>query len=268
MPQFSRKTILAAIDTLEEMSHSEITRYALEHGLEDVVPERFVNKQGRATSLAKYLLKSPKRLDANGCNLTDVVVRERIASAITGCTCSYDGFDYEVFQRKYRALHRGLKRDGFTVRDGQLRSTLPEDVDLPQTDDEVHFLLREYNFDTALGHLDQAIDAHAQGSWASANAQLRTFVEELFDRMAERLATGAMRLPPAGYQRREWLANREPPFFFDELNEWKGNGTGFLEGFYRRLHPQGSHPGLSDEDDSTFRLHLVLLVARLLLKRL
>ena len=35
-----------------------------------------------------------------------------------------------------------------------------------------------------------------------------------------------------------------------------------------RSHPSGSHPGLSDEDDCTFRLHLVLLVSRLLLQRL
>jgi len=35
---------------------------------------------------------------------------------------------------------------------------------------------------------------------------------------------------------------------------------------YRRLHHHGAHPSLSDENDSTFRLHLVLLVARLLLR--
>lgn len=33
------------------------------------------------------------------------------------------------------------------------------------------------------------------------------------------------------------------------------------------LHPEGSHPGLSDIDDSTFRLHLVLLVTANILKR-
>ena len=89
---------------------------------------------------------------------------------------------------------------------------------------------------------------------------------ELLDELAERLNGGAAGLPPNGNQRRQWLA--ETNFFIGALNEWTGQGTGFLEGFYRRLHPQGAHPGLSDEDDSTFRLHLVLLVARLLLKRL
>jgi hypothetical protein len=34
------------------------------------------------------------------------------------------------------------------------------------------------------------------------------------------------------------------------------------------LHTDGSHPGLSDEDHSTFRLHIVLVTARTFLRRL
>ena len=40
-----------------------------------------------------------------------------------------------------------------------------------------------------------------------------------------------------------------------------------FNGLFNRLHPEGNHPGLSDEDDSTFRLHIVIIVARLLLRR-
>jgi hypothetical protein len=35
----------------------------------------------------------------------------------------------------------------------------------------------------------------------------------------------------------------------------------------KRLQPEGSHPGLSDQRDSTFRLHLVLLTAHFLMTR-
>ena len=268
MPNFSRRTILAALDTVAHLSHSQIDRYLLEYGLEDVAPEAFGNKQKRAALVAAHLFRGPERLDDDGRNLIDAIVEERVVSVIGGWT-SYDGsFDYEEFQRQYTALHRGLARDGFTVEDGHLRRALPEALDLPQADDEVHALLDLYGFTTARGHLDQAITAHGRGDWAAANSQLRTFVEELFDEIAERLIVGAVALPPAGHQRRLCLAETNPPFFIRELNEWTGQGTGFLEGFYRRLHPHGAHPGLSDEDDSTFRLHLVLLAARLLLKRL
>lgn len=150
-----------------------------------------------------------------------------------------------------------------------MRRTLPQTVNLPQADDEVHTLLTQFRLETSLGHLNQAIAAHTRGEWAGANAQLRAFVEALFDGIAEILATQARVVVPAvGNQRRIWLAQLNPPFLVVDLNEWTGQGTGFIEGFFRRLHPQGAHPGLSDEEDSTFRLHLVLLVAQSLMRRL
>ena len=266
MANFSRKTIIGSLDTFERMGHSEISRFLLEHGLEDVAPP-LGSKQKRAASVGAYLLRESGRLDEDGCDLVDVIVEASILRAINTCTSSHGSFRYKKFQRAYPTLHRGLEGDGFTVEDGHLRRALPETLDLPQADDEVHLLLDGYGFTTPQGHLDQAIAAHLRGHWAAANAQLRSFVEGLLDEIAERLNGGAV-VPPKGFPRREWLAQIDPPFFIDELNEWKGNGTGFLEGFYRRLHPEGSHPGLADEDDSTFRLHLVLLTSRLLLKRL
>lgn len=70
---------------------------------------------------------------------------------------------------------------------------------------------------------------------------------------------------PSGHARRERLAS--VGFLSTDLNEWDGKGLGFVNGLMKRLHPQGSHPGLSDADDSTFRLHIVLITARLLLAR-
>jgi len=60
------------------------------------------------------------------------------------------------------------------------------------------------------------------------------------------------------HQRRQELANAG--FFRAQYNEFTGNGTEFVEGFWKRLHPEGSHPALSEEPDATFRLHLVLVV--------
>jgi hypothetical protein len=74
-------------------------------------------------------------------------------------------------------------------------------------------------------------------------------------------------LPLSRQARRQCLANIVPAFLDRDLNEWRDNGGGFVNGLMARLHPQGSHPGLSDDDDSTFRLHMVLLTARLMLTR-
>jgi hypothetical protein len=166
-------------------------------------------------------------------------------------------------------LLRSIERDGFTIgEDGVLRRMLPEELDLPTADDEVHLLLDTYRLVTPKGHLDQGIRAHSDGDWAAANSQFRTFLESLFDEIA--LLVDPTHAPPTstGETRRQLLANLPTPFISRQLNEWSNDGKNFINGTFKRLHPQGSHPGLSDEEDSTFRLHLVLLTARLFLRRL
>lgn len=263
-PSFTRRTVVAASGILAEYTQNESDRFLLEHGLENLGNAGAV--LAKANRLARYLIEHPEDVEEDGRNLTDNVVEALVQNAIWRCSRNGD-FLHDEFQRRYSDLQRGLERDGFTVEGGLLQRALPPDLDLPQADDEVHALLNDLGFNIPLGHLDQGIAAHARGDWAAANGQFRPFIESLCDQIAERLAAGG-RLPQAGNDRRQWLAQLNPPFFIRDLNEWTGQGTGFLEGFYRRLHPQGAHPGLSDEDDSTFRLHLVLLVARLLLRRL
>lgn len=267
MPQFSRRTILAAVDILASFGHTGVDRFLLEHGLENA--DIAGSLQARANALARYLLSNPDERDQDSRNLTDTIVESLVSYAISRSTQRYtDHFDYQVFQTNYPALQRALERDGFTVEDGLLRRALPETLDLPKADDEIHALLDTYGLNVPMGHLDQAIAAHSRGDWAAANSQFRPFIESLLDEIAARLAGPSAALPATGHPRRQWLSQMTPPFFIGALNEWTNDGKGFIEAFYRRLHPQGSHPGLSDEDDSTFRLHLVLVVARLLLRRL
>jgi hypothetical protein len=266
MAQFSRRTILAATDVLGAQGHTEITRFLLEQGLEDAIAGR--SRADRANGVARLLIQNPNQRNDLGENLSDAVVTAMVANAISSSFGGYpNAFQLDRFKERFPGLYRGLERDGFVVDGGQLRRALPVALDLPQADDEVHARLDHYGFAVSKGHLDQGITAHARGDWAAANAQFRPFIENLFDCIAERIAAGT-ELPAAGHQRRQWLSKTNPPFFSAELNEWSGDGKGFLEGFFRRLHPAGAHPGLSDEEDSTFRLHLVLLVSRLVLRRL
>jgi hypothetical protein len=224
------------------------------------------SRADRAIAMARYLIRNPDALNEDGENLSDAVMTDLIGRAAARCYAGYPAvFDLENFEFRFASIRRGLERDGFTIDDGTLRPMLPGAIDLPAADSEVHVLLDLYGFIISRGHLDQGIAAHARGEWAEANAQFRVFVESLFEAIAARLASGAV--APTGGQSRIWLANRAPSFFLANLNEWTGNGLGFIEGFIRRLHPEGAHPGLSDEEDSTFRLHLVLLVGRLLLRR-
>jgi hypothetical protein len=265
MPKYSRKTILKATDLLDSAGHDGFDRFLLEHNLDGMFGGGSI--RDRVNSLVRFLLENP-HTEEDGANLTDVIVEELVGEAIRNST-KHGYFDYGGFIGRYAHLNRALERDGYSVENAQLRRILPQALDLPQTDDEVHTLLQQHGFNVPLGHLDQAIAAHGRGEWAGANGQLRTFVEGLFDAIARRLAEHLHLAPPvSGNPSRQWLAALNPAFFVAELNEWTGQGTGFMEAFYRRLHPQGAHPGLSDEEDSTFRLHLVLLAARSLLRRL
>jgi hypothetical protein len=265
MGTFTRGTLLAATRVLQTWSHSDIDRFALELGVEDHAVG--YSRANKANALSGYLLQVPGARHEDGGSVFDAVVRGIVKNAINNLHSSDGGAADRRFPLEYSELHAALSKNGYVVQGGVLRRALPEELDLPDADDEVHALLTAHGFTVALGHLDQAISAHARSEWASANGQLRSFVEGLFDAVAEELAGGGT-LPVPGHQRRIWLANRTPPFFVPGLNEWDGQGKGFIEGFVRRLHPAGSHPGLSDEEDSTFRLHLVLLVARSLLRRL
>jgi hypothetical protein len=166
-------------------------------------------------------------------------------------------------------LVHALERAGFVLGENHdLRRALPAILDLPAADDEVHILLNRHNLAVPQGHLDQAIGAHTRGEWAAANGQIRSFLESLLDEAAYLLDANAPRGQNQHEARRQRLANLAVPFLSRDLNEWNDDGRGFVNGLFRRLSPQGAHPGLSDEEDSTFRLHLVLLVARLLLGRL
>ena len=161
-------------------------------------------------------------------------------------------------------FRRVLQKDGFVVADRSLRPALPTDIGLPSIGSELMQLLERHGFSTAKGHLEQAFDADARGNWASANGQLRSFFDALLDKIAEKLDPSVHAIG-SGQPRRAKLASLR--FLSISLNEWDNGGTGFINGLVRRLHPQGAHPGLSDEDDSTFRLHFVLITAALLLRR-
>jgi hypothetical protein len=156
-----------------------------------------------------------------------------------------------------------LDRDGFELTDTGLRRKLPAMLPVVAQEDQLTSLLRKFGFGIAVGHYEQAVAAHARGEWAAANAQLRSFVEDFFNRVQEIVCPGQF---SSSNDRRIALA--KAGFFIKEYNEYLFNGSGFVEGFWKRLHPEGSHPGLSEQADSTFRLHLVILVIHFFVTRL
>ena len=181
-------------------------------------------------------------------------------------TSRYLGWGYLLDH--YAPFLNALTRDGFTFSDGTFRRALPPEADLPNADDELHALLDEFDMATIKGHLDQAIDNHTRGQWAAANGQLRTLLEGLFDEIARHLEPTQAGNLPSSENRRQLLATLEPPFLQESIGEWSRDGKNFVNGAFKRLHSEGPHPGLSDEEDCTFRLHLALIVAGYFMRKL
>jgi len=263
LPQFSRITIIEAIELLESLTQDKLDRFLLKYRLERIFHQELGSNTAKLNAVIKYLIYNPDEKGPFGANLTFEIIEDELSSI------SSNIYSSPLVEKHLPKLLNSLKHDGYVVTNkGGLKKMLPEIIKLVEKENELNSLLDKFGFTTTKGHIDQAISAHTRGDWASANAQLRSFMESLFDSICGKLVGDKTILPPPGHQRRELLAKLNPPFFIPTLNEWEIGKCGFLQGLLKRLHPQGSHPGLSDEEDSTFRLHLVILTASYYLKRL
>lgn len=164
----------------------------------------------------------------------------------------------------YPQLRRLLLKDGFILEDGRLIRTFEAEIDFNHNETLLESLLIKNGFKTAQGHYNQACNAFNRGDWAACNSQLRSYVEELLNKIAEKIFNDSFN---TSHDAKVALSKCDPPIFYKDLNEWLDNGQGFFETFWKRLHPKGSHPGLSDEDDSIFRLTLVQITSLEILKR-
>ncbi len=265
---FSRPTIIAACNLLSDFGHSQFDNLMLQFGAEDrVTSGGGYSLQNKANDLARFVLGNPSfqvDLSEGSMSLQEAIVHK--ATKV---------MPWVRQAHEWTAFCTGLERDGFSLiedEDGRtvhLRRMHPEIADISAADDEVHLLLRQHDFTTPLGHLEQAITNHAIGHWASANSQIRSFLEGLFDDIAERIAPDKCSEGNKGHGRRAVLANLDDPFLSKALFEWSDDrGHALIPGLFKRLNPEGSHPGLSEEEDCTFRLHIALITARLVLRRI
>ena len=262
---FTRPTIIAAVAFIDRnLSQASFNHLVLRLGLEDeITSNTAISVSKKADMLGRIVLKRPAdqidTLEGN-LSLAEAVIREAVQLMRP-----------EPVHEIETAFARGLARDGYVVAFDEenhrpkLRAALPEELGLPAVDDEVHELLKHFGFSESLGHLGQGIEAHARGDWAAANAQFRTFLEGLFDAIALHKG-GDKSAQPSSENRRAWLA--KIGYLAEDRNEWTQDGKNYINGLFKMLHTDGSHPGLSDEDHSTFRLHIVLVTARTFLRRL
>lgn len=177
----------------------------------------------------------------------------------------------ELFAHSHPQLANLLRMDGYIVLERQITKLLPEELVAANVESELERLLRHFNMNIAIGHLEQAIENYQNNNWAAANAQFRPFFENLIIEIHNLLLPH--RVTQVYGQAFGDLVNTQvlnEPFFSADLNEISSPGMDkpFIQGLWKRLHPQGPHPGLSDVEDCTFRYHTCIIFARYVLARL
>lgn len=240
-------------------SHASLDTYFFRYGLDEIVTGS--NKDQKVLSVGRYLIDNPQSPGILSNNLVYEIVEDVVISTISNAY-QYDSVKEEFVH--FPQLRRLLLKDGFIIQDGKLTRMFDSEIDFHKNITLIESLLNKHNLNVAKGHYDQASNAFNRGDWAACNAQIRSYVEELLNRLAEKI-TGS--IPVSSQDAKISLSKSTPPIFYRELNEWLDNGHGFFETFWKRLHPQGSHPGLSDEDDSIFRLNLVQISTLEILRR-
>ncbi|MEL7128582.1 MAG: hypothetical protein AAGK23_03460 [Pseudomonadota bacterium] len=279
MPDFNNMTVVAAAQVLGNFnSHSDLSVIELEWGIQGRCSQS--SKSAHIRDIAHIAItECPIVFTPQGQISMD---RALVELAMAAPHVSQEGADWVK-------LVAGLRLDGFEVCEevyetGEedflgnprvatrqvLRRMLPNDVlstGVRAVQSELEALLTKHEFTVAKGHLDQCIAAFSRGDWAASNAQLRSCFEAVIHGMSKRLGHG----PQANMaQYLKVLGEASPAFLYPEYNEWhvQDQKTQFVKGLWARLHPEGSHPGLSEEDDCTFRLQIVTITLRLFLRRL
>lgn len=257
---FSRATIMDVMFLLRDMNtHATLDTFSFRYGLDEIAVGSSLNQ--KVLAAAKYLINNPQTHGVLSDNLMFEIVEHVINNAVPA-SLHFDSETQEFVN--YPQLRRLLLKDGFIIKDAKLIRTFETDIDFNKNETLLESLLNKHNLHIAKGHYDQANNAFNRGDWAACNSQLRSYVEELVNKLAEKITGNS---PTDSQQARITLSKCTPPIFYKALNEWLDNGTGYFETFWKRLHPHGSHPGLSDEDDSIFRLNLVQISTLEILRR-
>lgn len=269
---FSKQIIVDIVKTLPS-NHNPLEMYLIQFDLDDKISFYSGDSiETKKLAIVRYLIANQDVKDSFQNPIVLNIVEDRVAFLLDREFGDFDRRKNEF--TTFPNLYKCLRYDGFDIdiQNKKLIRTLPDDIKVSEKEDSIRFILNKYNFPTTIGHYDQAKGSYLSGNYAAVNGQLRSYVESLFMEMASYIknienTNIANIIPRDATSSMQVLVKCNKPILDVTLNEWDGQSKGFVEGFWKRLHPQGSHPGLPTIDEAVFRFQLVLLVTSSIINR-
>jgi hypothetical protein len=263
---FSTRTNVELVHILDNFTHGEIDRLCSvfeipNHPIEGL---SVIKKANKILDYLKISNRPGPYSDNFQMDLLQYIVDDYYRLEAKSDASKYHNIHYEdLFSHRYKLLANSLKRDGYIIKETVIKKMLPTEIEEAKTENELITLLKKNAFVTSLGHIEQAINNYNSGQWASANSQFRSFIESLLMDICKKMFP---EIPCIDASNAIKILGTEsnPTFLRNELNEI---GNPFIISLWKRLHPAGSHPGLSEEADCTFRYHMSVVLAHYLLKR-
>lgn len=276
---FSKQLILKAVDFLPTDSHTDmdnrITFYDLDHkgiNLDQSLPK--IKKE-----VGKYLISNPNAVDNHGDSILLRMMNNVVKKMLDNVDTDNDEFDEERKEfRSDRDFYRFLRLDGYDIdfENCCIIEDIARYLQVVEKNDAIIEMLEEYHFSTTLAHYNEAKSSYLGGNYAALDGQLRTFVESIFQDMAAHIKvceptnTNISNINEIdGQQAMIIFAKCEHPILDFNLNEWSGDSqqASYFPAFWKRLHPEGSHPGVPQFSEVIYRFQLVVLNIELLVSR-
>lgn len=278
-------TIVAAAQVVASFkSHSDMEILEVQWDIADEASSS--SKAGRTANWAKIAINRMRSLAPNPSRREVLTENGHVSLARAIVDTAIKAPPGKRDTDEWRKFLAGLRLDGFELvnesasaeggfslskpgRPLRLMRMLPDDapaLDMREAESEVETLLNKHQFVVARGHLQRAMSAFQRGEWSGANGELRNFYEGYLNEIAERLGSQGS----DSKAHRDFLGSAvSPAFLIPEYNEWHPNNQKhqYVQGLMSRMHPHGGHPGLSEEEDATFRMQISLITARLFLRR-
>jgi len=255
----SERTAGILIDRASEWGHGELTSLLMRAGVGSADPG-----QGSGLSRSKRA----------GAALRDAFKRRNDAGLVECARLLLNGYrPAEPDEPWVRDLVASLRTDGYLAERhatpgaagvwGEPTETYEwtvgplgaDELPLPPQAGSVQRLLEDRGFTVAANHYGQAYRAYSSGDLEASNAQLRAAFESIAIEVA-RTVLGSDQ--PSGGAALDAM-NRATVFVKGEFE--------FLKGLWQLSHANGSHPGLSSEQEALFRFTAITAALQFLVQR-